>query len=146
MKHLLSLVPVASFLFTAVIFIHYESLRVITGVVRKQKAIPRRNLLLVMFGVLAAHILEIAVYALGYWFADSILNAGNFSGVHVLHPIDYFYFSAEAYTSLGIGNLYPVGDVRLLAGLETLNGLLLIGWSTSFTFVAMTRYWNELFD
>ena len=99
-----------------------------------------------MFGVLAAHILEIASYALGYWFADSILNAGNFSGVHVLYPIDYFYFSTEAYTSLGIGNLYPVGDVRLLAGLETLNGLLLIGWSTSFTFVAMNRYWDKLFE
>ena len=144
MKHLLSLTLVACFLFAAAIFIHYECLRLISRIVRRQKTIPRRNLLLVMFGVLAAHILEIAVFVAGYWFANSILHAGNFSGLHVLYLIDYFYFSTEAYTSLGIGNLYPVGDVRLLAGMETLNGLLLIGWSTSFTFVAMTRYWDEL--
>jgi hypothetical protein len=137
---------VAGFLFAAVIFVHYECLRLISRVIRQQKTIPRRNLLRVMFGVLTAHILEIAVYAMGYWFADSILNAGHFAGVHVLYPIDYFYFSTEAYTSLGVGNLYPVGDVRLLAGMETLTGLLLIGWSTSFTFVAMTRYWDEFSD
>jgi len=98
--------------------------------------------LFVIFGALAAHIFEIAIFAGGYWFADSILHVGNFAGIYVLHAADYFYFSAEAYTSLGVGNLYPVGNLRLLAGLETLNGLLLIGWSTSYTFLAMTRYWG----
>ena len=27
------------------------------------------------------------------------------------------------------------------AGVEALNGLLLIGWSASFTYLAMERYW-----
>jgi hypothetical protein len=121
---------------------HYECLRLISHFISGRDGVPRHKLLFVIFGALAAHIFEIAIYATVYWLADSGLHAGNFSGIHILHAADYFYFSAEAYTSLGVGNLYPVGNLRLLAGLETLNGLLLIGWSTSYTFLAMTRFWG----
>jgi hypothetical protein len=121
---------------------HYECLRLISHFISGRDGVPRHKLLFVIFGALAAHIFEIAIYAAGYWLADSGLHAGNFSGIHILRAADYFYFSAEAYTSLGVGNLYPVGNLRLLAGLETLNGLLLIGWSTSYTFLAMTRFWG----
>ena len=52
------------------------------------------------------------------------------------------YFSAETCTSLGSGDLTPNGPVRLLAGVEALNGLLLIGWSASFTYISMGRFWS----
>lgn len=39
------------------------------------------------------------------------------------------YFSAETFTTLGYGDVVPHGDLRLLAGIEALNGLLLIGWT-----------------
>lgn len=52
------------------------------------------------------------------------------------------YFSAETYTTLGFGDLTPAGPVRLLAGVEALNGLLLIGWSASYTYIAMERFWS----
>jgi hypothetical protein len=35
----------------------------------------------------------------------------------------------------------PHGQLRLLAGVEALNGLLLIGWTTSYTFLAMEKFW-----
>ena len=38
-----------------------------------------------------------------------------------------------SFTSLGFGDIVPTGAVRLLAGAECLNGLLLIGWSASYT-------------
>lgn len=94
----------------------------------------------VIFGALAAHIFEIAIFAAGYWFSDVTFHIGNLAGIHALHTADYFYFSAEAYTSLGIGNLHPAGNLQLLGCMETLNGFLLIGWSTSYTFLEMTRY------
>ena len=56
--------------------------------------------------------------------------------------INCLYFSAETYTSLGFGDLTPVGPVRLLAGTEALNGLLLIGWSASYTTIAMEHFWH----
>lgn len=52
-------------------------------------------------------------------------------------------FSAETYSSLGYGEVIPGGALRLLAGVEVLNGLLLIGWSASFTYIAMERFWRD---
>ena len=34
-------------------------------------------------------------------------------------------------------DIYPIGDIRLLASIEALNGLLLVAWSGSFTYLAM---------
>ena len=51
-------------------------------------------------------------------------------------------FSAESYTSRSYGDVVPTGAVRLLAGAEALNGLLLIGWSASYTYIAMERFWK----
>lgn len=64
-------------------------------------------------------------------------DAGRFSLSQCL------YFSAETYSSLGYGDVVPGGDLRLLAGVEVLNGLLLIGWSASYTYIAMERFWND---
>jgi hypothetical protein len=38
--------------------------------------------------------------------------------------------------------LVPQGPARMLAGVEALNGLLLIGWTSSFTYVAMAEFWS----
>jgi Ion channel len=129
-------------LFVVTILMHYECLRLISSLLAVLDGILRRKLLLVIFGVLIAHIFEIAFYGGGYWFAENVLRAGDFSDAHILRLADYFYFSAETFTSLGAGDLLPLGNMRMLAGMETLNGLLLIGWSTSYTFVAMTRFWT----
>lgn len=53
------------------------------------------------------------------------------------------YFSAETYTTLGYGDVLPHGDLRLLAGLEALNGMLLIGWTASYTYLSMERFWGR---
>jgi len=58
----------------------------------------------------------------------------------VSRPI--FNFSAETYTTIGLGDTYPLGPLRLITGIEALNGLLLIGWSASFTYLAMQKFWN----
>jgi hypothetical protein len=43
---------------------------------------------------------------------------------------------------LGYGDVVPHGPLRLLAGVEALTGLLMIGWSASFTYVSMARFWT----
>ena len=66
---------------------------------------------------------------------------GGFAGLPVESFQDCLYFSVVTYTSLGFGDQVPVSHARLIAGVEALNGLLLIGWSASFTYLAMERYW-----
>ena len=51
------------------------------------------------------------------------------------------YFSAETYTSLGFGDISPLGPIRMIAGFEALHGLLMIGWSSSILFISMERFW-----
>lgn len=72
-----------------------------------------------------------------------ILAAGSLVGTTGFLLANCMYFSAETYTSLGFGDLTPHGPVRVLAGVEALTGLLLIGWSASFTYISMERFWTR---
>jgi hypothetical protein len=37
----------------------------------------------------------------------------------------------------------PGGPLRLMTAVEALHGLLMIGWTASFAYVAMERFWEE---
>lgn len=122
--------------------IHYEVLRVMY-VALPALAIPKRTkLLVVIFGVFAAHFLEIGVYGGALYMLSQYLELGRLSGSIPFSFESCLYFSAETYTSLGFGDITPFGPLRLLAGVEALNGLLLIGWSASFAYIAMERFWG----
>ncbi len=44
------------------------------------------------------------------------------------------YFSLVTFTTLGYGEITIGSNSRMLAGLEAINGITLIGWSTAFMF------------
>lgn len=88
----------------------------------------------------SAHVIEASVYAIGYKLAETA-DLGIIAGKAIEGPLDYFYFSIVTFTSLGLGDLFPIGHLRFIAGIETLNGLVLIAWTGSFLFVAMNRMW-----
>jgi hypothetical protein len=52
------------------------------------------------------------------------------------------YFSTVNYTSLGVGDVVPVGNMRQLASLEAVTGLVMIAWTASFSFVQMEHFWE----
>lgn len=125
-----------------VIFLHYEALRLISGSFEKLTGSPRRKLLLVVAGVLSAHVLEIVVFSSAYWLLPQMGDAtlgGSIDGTWV----DHFYLSASSYTTLGMGDIYATGSMRIVTAIESLVGLVLIGWSTSFTYLAMRNFWNQ---
>lgn len=122
--------------------LHYEVLRGLSETLPDLRIASRAKLLVVVFAAFLAHLAEIllyavAIYALVRYAHLGTLGAGRFSLDTAL------YFSAETYTSLGYGDVIPVGDLRLVAGVEALNGLLLIGWSASYTYIAMERFWSR---
>ena len=77
-----------------------------------------------------------------YFLLRDKFGLGGFAGGFVDSFSSFLYFSAETYTSLGLGDISPVGDIRLLAGLESLNGLVMISWTASFTYLEMRKYWS----
>lgn len=99
------------------------------------------RVLVVVIGAFGAHLLEIVLYACAYFLLESVMESGAIGGPHERTPMGYLYYSTVMYTSLGLGDLVPQGHLRVISGIEALNGLVLIGWTTSFTFLAMRRYW-----
>jgi len=122
--------------------LHYEVLRLLSVYVPALRIRPRARLIAVIFGSFLGHLAGISVYALAYYYLRDKFGLGTFGGKFLDSFASYFYFSAESYTSIGLGDIYPLGALRLLTGIEALNGLLLIGWSASFTYLAMQRYWR----
>lgn len=54
------------------------------------------------------------------------------------------YFSVVTFTSLGYGDITLSSEWRLLSGIEAINGILLIGWTTAFLFAVLQRTWVPL--
>lgn len=133
-------------LFAMASLIHYEMLRALSRWL-PQLAIPDRSkLLVVIFAAFVAHALEIMLYGVSFHLLIRHLDAGILLGPAAVTLADSIYFSAETYTSLGFGDVVPVGPIRLLAGTEALNGLLLIGWSASYAYITMERFWRDPVD
>ena len=130
-------------LLTLTTLIHFEVLRFLSIKLPELHIPPRTKLIAVIFGAFLAHSLEIILYGLTYYSFVHFFTLGTLSGVGGLSLMNCMYFSTETYTSLGFGDIIPGGSLRLVAGVETLNGLLLIGWSASYTYLAMERYWNS---
>ena len=122
--------------------IHYEVLRLLTACLAAMRVQAQLKLIAVIVGAFCAHAVEILLYGAAYYLLDTWLDAGSMGESVPLTFARCLYFSAETYTSLGYGDVLPHGDLRLLAGMEALNGLLLIGWTTSYTYISMERFWD----
>ena len=129
-------------LITITTVIHYEVLRHLNARLPALGIPSRTKLLVVIFAALLAHAVEIGVYGIAFFALAKYADVGSVVGTAGFSLLNCVYFSAETYSSLGFGDLTPVGPLRLLAGVEALNGLLLIGWSASYTYIAMERFWN----
>ncbi len=123
--------------------VHYEVLRGMTLTLPGIDIRPRLKLIVVILVAFAAHAVEVFMYALAFYVLGGHFDAGALGAGAPSLKVG-LYFSAETYTSLGYGDVVPSGPLRLLAGVEALNGLLLIGWSASYTYIAMERFWNAL--
>jgi hypothetical protein len=138
-QHLVVLV-ISGLVVAACVLLHYEALcflgRTLGAHVHK-----RIGVLLVMLGLLLAHFLEIWVFAMAYMFVEHKMGFGHIKGMDNGNIFDYFYFLSISYTTVGFGDLIPVGAIRMITAAEGLAGLALITWSASFTFLAMRRFW-----
>lgn len=132
-----------SALISLVILIHYEVLRQLSLLIPRLPIRPRLKVLVGVVGALCGHVIEIWIIGLAYYLLHRYPGFGSLQGNFDGSLMDSVYFSFTSYTSLGLGDIEPIGDLRFLSGLEGLVGLVLITWSASFMFVEMTRYWRE---
>ena len=113
------------------VLIHYEVLYGASRLIPRLAIPVRACMPVVIAACVTAHVLEISLFAAAYGLMDAQLGMGVLSGETEGSPLDLFYFSATTYTTLGYGDISPVGALRVTAAIESLTGLVLIGWSAS---------------
>ena len=127
------------------ILIHYEFLRLTADfLLPRLPRVPRRpHVVLGVCACFIAHTVEVWLFAGVYYFLSKATDSG-FADEARRRFLDYLYFSTETYTSLGFGEIRLLtDDLRLLAGIEAMIGLVLLAWTASFNFMLMERYWLD---
>lgn len=156
--HLITVVVTAALVVSAVL-LHYEGLSWAGRLLKRRFLHHRAKIVVLIFAELGLHIAEIWLFAAGYAVLTRVLAYGAIVPAPMLGVIqsdptgllrladpdflDLVYFSAISFTTVGYGDLVPVGLVRFLSGSEALTGFVLITWSASFTFLEMQRYWGR---
>ena len=129
-------------LIAVTILVHFQVLQRLSYWHDRWRGPAHPRIVLIICGLILAHMLETGIFAAGYRFGE-LADLGSFVSLRPLSHLHLFYFSLEAFTTQGLGDIYPIGALRLVASLEPLAGLMLIGWSTSFTFLIMSREWTS---
>lgn len=132
-----------SLLVTVVVMIHYGFLHKIVKVLPRLEFVHSIRIVFGVFGALVAHIIEIWVFALGYFLMVHGSGWGSLEGNFDGSLLDCVYFSFTVFTTVGFGDIEPLGYIRYLTGIESLAGLVLITWTASFLYLEMQRHWEE---
>jgi len=137
------MMAVGAVLVVACILIHYEIMRLTADfLLPRLTIVPKRAH--VVIGICAcfiAHTIEVWLFA-GVYFLLAIETNSGFADEARRAFLDYLYFSTETYTSLGFGEVRLLtDDLRLLAGIEAMIGLVLLAWTASFNYFMMEHYW-----
>ena len=85
-------------------------------------------ILAIVQGLFFLHAIEIWVYAALYRLGGAI---DTFE--------EALYFSTSTFTTVGYGDIVLEPGWRVLAGIESANGFLLLGWSTAFLLQVVSR-------
>jgi hypothetical protein len=125
------------------VLLHYEGLRWLSTRLTALPGIRRRKVLLGVYGVILLHVAEIWLFGSCLWVLLEFPNAGSIRGAHPASLLDAVYLSATTFSTLGFGDLVPVGPIRFLTGTESVSGFILITWSASFLYLEMQLFWRR---
>ena len=82
------------------------------------------------------HMAEVVIWAVAYLLLAPISSLDTFEKA--------IYFSVVTFTTLGYGDItLSENEWRMLSGIEALNGILLVGWTTAFLYAVVQRGWSE---
>jgi hypothetical protein len=92
---------------------------------------PTLRALLVLVALFAAlmvlHLMQVSLWALLYWWQVG----WDFNTA--------LYFSTTTYATIGYGDVVPPPEWRLVAVMEGLTGVLMLGWSSALVFAIVMR-------
>lgn len=124
------------------VLMHYEGLRWISARLNRLTRVRRRKVLFGVYAVVLLHVAEIWLFGISLWALLQLPQAGGLTGTASAGLFEVVYLSANTFTTVGFGDVVPVGAVRFLCGTEALTGFILITWSASFLYLEMREFWK----
>lgn len=137
---MISQLAIATIMVMLTVMIHGLGLAMLGRVMRsevrqeRQHHVPPLSLrslgftLMLVFSLATLHGIEIWSYAIVYEALGAVTDLET-----------AVYFSTISYAGIGFDDRYIVKIWRLVAAIEGINGLLLLGWSTAFFVTVVTR-------
>ncbi len=86
--------------------------------------------------LLVLHFIESFFWALTYYLLPAITEFETLEKA--------IYFSLVTFTTLGYGDITISSHFRILSGLEAINGIILLGWSTTLMLTVMQHIWTSM--
>jgi hypothetical protein len=124
-------------------FIIYEIVRFCWSRLPSSKGHPLKRMLMVVASMFAGHIINIWIFG-GVYYTLIHFDLGNLATSTGALDKDIFsciYFSSVIYTTVGLGDVVPQGALRMIVAIQGLCGFIMIGWTVTFTYLAMEKFW-----
>jgi len=125
------------------VLLHYEGLGWLSARLTALPGLRRRKVLFGVYGVIVLHVAEIWLFGGCLWALTHFPNAGAISGAQDSILLEAVYLSATTFSTLGFGDVTPIGPIRFLTGTESVSGFILITWSASFLYLEMQKFWRR---
>ena len=127
---------------TACVLLQYEGLVFVWRSLARYGGARRAKVVYAILSVILIHVLEIWVFGVTIWALLWWPAAGELSGPEYADIFECVYLSAVTFSTVGFGDIAPVGPIRFLSATEALCGFVLITWSASFTYLEMEKFWR----
>jgi hypothetical protein len=127
----------------ACVTLQYETFAWLSARLGRVRTPRRRRVLIVVLLLFTMHVVEIWIFGAAYVLLLHDPAFGVVHGAEHSNLLDYVYFAAVIFTTLGLGDLVPSGTIRFMVGTEALAGFTLISWSAAFTYLEMERFWKN---
>jgi len=137
------LISAVTIISTSLIF--YEIMYLAWAKIGHLKASHRIKIFILVITIFAAHTFCVWFYGFVYYAMHNLgLGSVTFTdrAETMTNIADFIYFSSITYSSLGYDNILAHKEIQFLTGVEVLNGLVLIAWSASYTYIMMEKFWD----
>ena len=124
------------------VLLQYEGLVLTWKWVAGHRGHKRTKVVYAILSIITLHVIEIWLFGTAIWALLLIRGTGSLHGPESAELLECIYLSAVTFSTVGFGDIAPVGPIRFLAATEALTGFVLITWSASFTYLEMERFWR----
>lgn len=124
------------------VLVQYEGLVLAWKWISRHRGHKRAKVVYAILSIIALHVVEIWVFGVAIWGLLLWPATGSLYGPESAEFLECVYLSAVTFSTVGFGDIAPVGPIRFLCATEALTGFVLITWSASFTYLEMERFWR----